>query len=374
MHRYGEQYALTWRDLTSFHIYDKVFFYEVVLMTTLKKNYLIKKRNVLNELRANNMELQELRFFSIYLSKINSSDPSTRVVRFPIDDFKAIMELVRIDINYIKNVTNRLLSKVVNIPDEYGGYIGFQLFKRCRVSIDDNGEWFVEINAHDESLPLMFEFKEKYFTYQLWNALRLKSSNQLRMYEILKQYEKIGSRILSIPELKDLLGIDKNDYPFYADFRRYVVDVCKQALLENTDIKFTYEPYGKRGKSGKILYLRFFIQKNDTYIDQLSLPEFIQQNKTIINNYIDYNDYENDFFDYEKKMLFLSDACDNEFSISELKVLHDKMIVSLPYDTVKNELECYNYLMRKYRYMNMQHEKNKIRNRFKYMESIIGIT
>ena len=83
-----------------------------------------------------------------------------------------------------------------------GGYNGFQLFKDCTVDIDDKAEWYIEIDAHDKALPLMFEFKDKYFSYQLWNALRLKSPNQLRMYEILKQYEKIGIRILSIDELK----------------------------------------------------------------------------------------------------------------------------------------------------------------------------
>lgn len=65
----------------------------------------------------------------------------------------------------------------------------------------------MEINASDDALPLMFEFKNRYFTYELWNALRLKSPNQVRMYEILKQYEKIGTRTLTIKELRNLLGI-----------------------------------------------------------------------------------------------------------------------------------------------------------------------
>ena len=49
---------------------------------------IVQKRNVLNELRKNSMSLQELRFFSIYLSKINSRDISTRIVRFSLEDFK----------------------------------------------------------------------------------------------------------------------------------------------------------------------------------------------------------------------------------------------------------------------------------------------
>jgi len=252
---------------------------EVVLVATLKKNYLVKKRNILNEIRANNMTLQELRFFNIYLSKIDSHKPETRVVRFALDDFRAIMELGRIDIRYMKNVTNSLLSKVVNVPierenGEFRGYTGFQLFKRCKVYAEESGEWCVEIDAHDDALPLMFEFKNRYFTYELFNALRLKSSNQLRMYEILKQYEKIGTRVLSVDELKEKLGIGKGEYPRYDNLKKWVIDACQQALAKYTDIKFTYEPHGKRGQGGKIMALKFIIEKNENYVDQLTFDMF----------------------------------------------------------------------------------------------------
>ena len=125
----------------------------------LKGTELIEKKNVLNELRSNNMTLQELRFFSIYLSKINARDKSTRVVRFPLSDFQRIMELGRMNIKHIKQTTDSLLMNVVHLPDERGGYTSFQLFKECAVSQDDYGEWYVEIDSHDKALPLMFDFK-----------------------------------------------------------------------------------------------------------------------------------------------------------------------------------------------------------------------
>ena len=70
-------------------------------MSELFETAIVEKRNVLNELRSNNMTLQELRFFSIYLSKINPWDKSTRVVRFPLDDFRRIMGL-----GYDMNITH----------------------------------------------------------------------------------------------------------------------------------------------------------------------------------------------------------------------------------------------------------------------------
>ena len=349
-------------------------------MATIKTNYLIEKRNVLNEIRANSMTLQELRFFSIYLSKINARDTSTRLVRFSLEDFQVIMELdSRIKIDYMKRVTDSLLCKVVNIPTESGGYTAFQLFKKCRVDMDEKGEWYVEIDAHDDALPLMFDFQARFFSYQLWNALRLRSSNQLRMYEILKQYEKIGSRVLGVDELKELLGIGKKEYPRFGDLKIRVLDACQQALQESTDIKFTYEPYGKKGKGGKILSLKFSIEKNMEYVDQLTLFEFIEERKK---EFVDVPDEwdeaakdadNSDMPDaYHERIEFLAEACNNEFSFNEVVVLFNEMRSKLPYSLIREDIQCYDYLMDKYREMIMRNERTKIKHRFGYLRSIIG--
>jgi len=243
-------------------------------MSELFNTAIVEKRNVLNELRSNNMTLQELRFFSIYLSKINPYDVSTRKVRFPIEEFQRIMGFGRLNLSRLKESTNSLLGKVVRVPDERGGFIAFTLFKRCIVSRDDNDHWFIEIDASDDALPLMFDFKNRYFKYELWNALRLKSPNQLRMYEILKQYEGLGRRELTIKELRELLGIDSEEYDRWNNFKIRVLDSCQQALKESTDICYTYER-GRTGKGGKWLTIVFHIFKNEDYKDPLSLKEFI---------------------------------------------------------------------------------------------------
>lgn len=331
----------------------------------IKKHYIISKRNVLNELRANSMTLQELRFFSIYLSKINPDDIKTRLVRFSVFEFQKIMDLSSdIKIEYLKSVTNSLLCKVVNIPTETGGYTGFQLFKECKVEADEYGNWYVEIDAHDKALPLMFEFKDKYFTYQLWNALHLKSSNQLRMYEILKQYEKIGERIISITELRELLGIPKKEYTRYTNFRTWVLDSCQEALTKYTDISFTYEPTGKKGKGGKILNLKFTIKKNKNYIDKLSLENFLGKNSEKNTTIIDEDN--NNYFE------FYLEACNNEFSIEEIRVLYDLIIKILP-PSILSETEIYDYLKRKYDELLWRSQKQKIKKRFNYLKAIIEI-
>lgn len=308
-------------------------------MGTLKKNYSVTKTNMLNEMRASNMNLQELRFMSIYLSKINKNDLSTRTVRFSVADFATIMEIRRIDIEYMKNVTDGLLSKVVNVPDERGGYIGFQLFKRCRVSQDDNGEWYVEIDAHDDALPLMFEYKEKYFSYKLWNALRLKSTNQLRMYELLKQYQRIGYRIMKLEELRQWLGIGNNEYRRYDNFKEKVLDVCKKALAEHTDITFTYEVYKRGGRGGKIQALKFVIRENKDHTDPLMLEKFI--GATVVVDKPDLNSVDPDEADDlaeagviskgDARMIYIKDVIfDEELMVEDVRVLYNIVLHNLP--------------------------------------------
>lgn len=344
-------------------------------MATILENYLVKKKNVLNEIRANGMTLQELRFFTIYLSKINPKDINTRVVRFPISDFQSIMELGRINIRYLKKVTNSLLCKVVNVPTERGGYDGFQLFKKCRVDLDDKGEWYIEIDSHDDALPLLFDYKDRYFSYQLWNALRLKSSNQLRMYELLKQYERIGYRIMSVEDLKKDLGINDKDYDRYNNFKKWVLDGCQQALAESTDIKFTYEPYGKKGQGGKILALKFNISKNMDYVDQLSLSEFIDRDNWRVSNIAEIVCEESENFNTvdtkANKPSFLEfymEACDDEFTSEQIQVLYDLLIKVVP--APADETDRYDYLRRKYNEMDMRNPK---KNRFGYLKKLFEL-
>ena len=242
----------------------------------LKKEYKIEKFNTLNEMKSTSMTLQEVRFLTIYLSKINKSKPETRVVRFSLEDFRKIMDLGRLNIDNLKGNTARLLQKIATIDNKNGGYHQFQLFKEIELDKDEKNEWFVQIDCHDKALPLMFEFKDKYFTYELWNALRLKSPNQIRVYEILKQYEKLRERTIKIEELRGLLGIKPEEYPRFEAFKRRVIDATQEALKESTDICFEYELVKK---GAKVTAIKFLIFKNEDYIDQICLEEFIEMQK-----------------------------------------------------------------------------------------------
>lgn len=304
----------------------------------LKANNLIEKRNLLNEMKTNHMTLQEVRFFTIYLSKINARDINSRYVRFPLEDFQNIMELGRLTIPNLQATTDRLLSKIINIRTEKGGYDGFQLFSRCKVDkVDD--EWFIEINAHDEALPLMFDFKKNYFTYELWNALKLNSPNQIRMYELLKQYEKIGERIISLKDLKDFIGIKEENYPRFGDFKIRVLNKTQKSLKENTDIFFEYVLIKK---GAKVTAIKFLIFKNKDYTNQINLEEFIYLQKQ--ETEVEKNSL-GDMFDNETSDIF--EMLGETFNITKAKaeLWYDYSLKVLGFEA--NEIDVSEYIRQK---------------------------
>jgi len=239
----------------------------------IKKLYLIEKRNILNEMKTA-MKLQELRFLCIYLARIDARRrDETRVVKFPMNEFARILEIKDPTIPYFKKTTNALLQKIIHVPHEKYeiGWRAFQLFKECQVYQED-GEWVVEIDAHDRALPLMFEFKDNYISYNLGNVLNLKSANHIRMYEILKQWQGNKVKVFSLAELKEKLGME-NSNERWSNFTR-VLESSKQALKEHTDITFTYRPI-KKGKAGKVVSVQFVISANENFSNKLGLDEFV---------------------------------------------------------------------------------------------------
>ena len=331
-------------------------------MKKVKGFELVEKRNVLNQIRRNNMTLQELRLFSIYLSKINARDISTRTLKFPLENFCRIME-IKADVGQIKENMRHLLQQIVDIPYEDGrkGFLSIPLFKECGIyKNEETGQWFFEIEAHDKAVPYMFDFKERYFTYELWNVLRLKSSNQLRMYEILKQYEYIGTCKLSLTELRELLCISPKEYPRWDNFKTRVLDSCQQALAEQTDITFTYEPIRTGHKFTAIM---FFIRKNENYVDHLKLDEYIQRKKPIevtVKSELSeaWTPLDRDTDDEtaaaiygDENLAFLAQACDYEFSPEETRVLFDYLL-AIGLVGRDNELERYRLLRQAYNKLN----------------------
>lgn len=335
-----------------------------------EKNW-VYKSNEMNEMRNFKMTPSQLRFFAIYLSKINSKDENTRLVTFRLTEYTRIMDFKQTNITRIQKTAEELLSVTATFKNfnESGRFIGMdvlQVFKRFRLYLGKDENWYVSIDCQDEIIPKMFGYKKYFFKYRLWNGLRLSTVNQFRMYEILKQYGTAGEREISINDLKGLLGIGEDEYPRWERFKVRVLDSCQKALAENTDIKFTYEPI-KKGK--KITALKFTIKPNENFIDQLTLDEFIEmQDEPEQDGELIVIDVESDISCINSNLLIYSDMCDGEFSKQELRILSDLLNNIIP---ERDDIKRADFLRHAYNKLNLRETKSSIKNRFGYLRGIL---
>ena len=244
------------------------------------KKYTVTKSKTLNEASVPDFTLQELRILCIYLGMINPAKPETRAQSFSLDNFNEIMELDRTQPRQLEDAFRGLLKKPIILKNSDGEMIGFPLFSVVELCKDGKGGWAVELSASENAMPLMFKLREEwqYFKYNMWHALKLKSRNQLRLYEWLKQHEyqatKAG-KYVTVADLKSTLDIKENVYPEYRDFKKYVLEPCRKAIEDRTDIAYIYE-VAEKAAHGRTYALLFKVKKNPAraHEDQLRLDEF----------------------------------------------------------------------------------------------------
>ena len=82
--------------------------------------------------------------------------------------------------------------------------------------------------------PYLLQLKQNFTRYPLYNIITLKSSFSIRIYELLKQYETIGARKFSLPDLRTLLGIEKGSLKAYSNFKRLALLRPQEELMEKT--------------------------------------------------------------------------------------------------------------------------------------------
>jgi len=367
----------------------------------------VSKAHALNEIRNSRMTQPQVRLFTIYLSKINPLKQETREVTFKLSEYARIMEFKTANTTRLKRTAEELLGITVTYWDKTGeyssdglkGFVMCQLFKRFRLfKKEDDGEWYVTIDCHDDVLHMMFELKQ-YLTYHLWNVLPL-TKNQQRMYELLKQYEKDGERIMTVKDLREWLWIKPDEYPLWQNFKVRVLDACQTALSQSTDIKFTWEVSGKRGKGGKINALRFIIEENNGYVRQYTLDDYLIGQEPEPEPEQGHIEYEGEPEEFERpddeieldeygvpyddnyiggksprveRIEFFIDACGGEFSFLEMETIDNKMRDYLTHSEYADQIFCYHYLNDRYNEMQRHDEKGDIKTkRYNYFRGLVG--
>lgn len=225
------------------------------------KNYNIIKNNILNSAKFN-IELFEYRIILAAMSKIKNTDINNEdieTIEFTIKEFNDIYydgKANKVIYTKLKKACEKLITRSIIIELEKK-YVMIQWIKRIDFP---KGEGKIAISFHDDIKPFILYMKNNEYTkYIFKNIVKMKSVYSIRIYELLKQYQTIGERTFKLNELKEILGLNKNNYKQYGCFKLRVLEAVKKEIAEKSDIIINYEEITE---AKKVIKLKFHINKN----------------------------------------------------------------------------------------------------------------
>ena len=225
-----------------------------------KNNLIVSQSNYLTEARYS-LSVAEQRLIITLLSFISPSDEDFKDYEIKISDFKEIIGIKSNTVySNIRYVLRSLQGRVIEIP-KTNEMIGWFSYSRY---IEESGTIIIRF---DKALkPHLLSLKEQFTQYKIFIVAQFQSYYTIRIYTLLKQYEFLGERDIKLIELREILGINKNQYPKFYDFRRRIINQAKREFetldketgAYKSDITFDLETF-RTGR--KITDLKFIIKK-----------------------------------------------------------------------------------------------------------------
>jgi plasmid replication initiation protein len=226
---------------------------------------LVRKANELVEARYR-FDIWETRIFLEMLTKISYDDTGFTDYKIYLRDFVKDFFLqdnkntYRLAKEASKKLMGKLIEAKINRSDGKTEDFITPVVTSFKGRDEDSEEAsYIKLSFHPEMRPFLLELRERYLTYEFRNVANLSSPYYVRIYELLKQYEKIGKRSFNVEALKAMLGIT-SEYKSYGHFKNKIIDKARVSLVKFTDIKFEYEEI--TNGSRKVTDLIFYISRN----------------------------------------------------------------------------------------------------------------
>lgn len=227
-------------------------------------NSLVTKSNMLIEANYK-LGVVEQKIILCLASNIQPNDSDFKTYTLPIKEFSNLLGLKGTPkYTELRQTTKELMQKVfevrINKKVIQVAWLSYVAYNETEGAIDIRFDPFLR--------PYLLELKKEFTSYKLDNVVKLKSSYAIRIYELLKQYEKLHERTFLLTDLRKMLGVE-DIYPAYGNFKQRVLVSAQKELKKKTDITFEIEEIKSGRRVTKIKFLISTTNKNKN--DQSSL-------------------------------------------------------------------------------------------------------
>lgn len=206
------------------------------------------------------LTLQEKRLILWLISKIQPDEEDFKKHELSVQEFMNLMELKgKGNYKELQKITLGLMKKVLVIkkPDEKTltqvNWINYAHY--------EEGTGRIELAFSDVMKPFLLHLKSQFTAIEVTDLMQFKSIHAIRIYELLKQYQDIGERILSLDEIRECCGV-KDKLKKYSSFEKDLILISQREVNEKSDIRFDFERI-KKGR--KIVAIKFILSKNKAY-------------------------------------------------------------------------------------------------------------
>ena len=233
----------------------------------MKKEIITKKYNLINAKYS--LTALESKIALTVIAMVRKEDEAFFEYQIPIKHFETLVK----DRNYglLKKTCLSLMRKPLTIEDGKD-FLIFNWFSSIKY-VGKDGLIYFKIS--DELKPYLLALKDNFKSYDLKYIMPLRSDYSIRVYELLKQYEKIGYRVFQLDEFINVLDIPKS-YK-YADIKRRILIPAELEINEHTDIYIKFEEIKP---SRAVTGIRFGIVENFFTSDNTKFYKWIDLMRT----------------------------------------------------------------------------------------------
>jgi len=225
-----------------------------------KRNYSRQSHLIINAKYG--LSVREINMILTLLTAIDKSDTDFKDYIFTLSDFKDKTDITMTTSN-LNQVIKGLMSKPLEIKTSNKNWKIFNWFSYFEFN---NG--VITCRFDKELKPYLLELKERFVTNDLRMLLLMRSSYSKRMYLLLKEYSKIGSRTFDIEDLQEILKVPKSHKERYGKFKS---DVLKRAEIDINKFTDLEVELSEKKLGRKVVKVTYTIRKNSN-----DLKSFIQ--------------------------------------------------------------------------------------------------
>ncbi len=239
--------------------YDDVINPEVIEeVNGIKNNAIATIHNQLVEARYK-LTVVEQRIFLALISLISPEDEDFKDYKIPVSTLVELIGTKHKNMYKVLNeATDRLMQRIIKIETlDESNKRTFKKFAFISFAEYKEGEGYFTIGIDKRLKPYLLMLKEKFTRIPLQYIFPLRSTYAIRLYELLKQYENTGFRVDYLPDLREMLGVEPEEYPRFDNFEKRVLKTAVKEINEKTDIEVSYK---KKRTGRKITHIEFEIK------------------------------------------------------------------------------------------------------------------